>query len=122
QKTYIMGILNVTPDSFSDGGRYIRLDQAIDHAAQMISAGADIIDIGGESTRPGYTPLPEEEELERVLPVVAALASRFDVPLSIDTYKANVAREALKQGAHIINDIWGAKADSGMAEVAAASG
>ncbi|EGL84189.1 dihydropteroate synthase [Caldalkalibacillus thermarum TA2.A1] len=122
QKTYVMGILNVTPDSFSDGGKHQRLDQAVDHAARMIADGADIIDIGGESTRPGSTPVPEEEELERVIPVVEALASRFDVPLSIDTYKANVAKEALEKGAHIINDVWGAKADKSMAQVAKETG
>ncbi|MDQ0340666.1 dihydropteroate synthase [Caldalkalibacillus uzonensis] len=122
QQTYVMGILNVTPDSFSDGGKHQRVDQAVDHAARIITDGADIIDIGGESTRPGATPVPEEEELERVIPVVEALASRFDVPLSVDTYKANVAREALKKGAHIINDVWGAKADESMAQVAKETG
>ena len=122
QKTYVMGILNVTPDSFSDGGKHNTLDRAIDHAARMVAEGADIIDIGGESTRPGFQPISAEEELERVLPVVEALATRFDLPLSIDTYKAKVAKAALEHGAHIINDIWGAKADSQMAQVAAETG
>lgn len=119
RKTYVMGILNVTPDSFSDGGKYNTVAKAVDHAARMVAEGADIIDIGGESTRPGHTPVPEEEEMERVLPVVEAVAARFEVPLSIDTYKARVAREAIRRGAHIINDVWGAKADPKMAAVAA---
>lgn len=119
RKTYVMGILNVTPDSFSDGGKFNTVAKAVDHAARMVAEGADIIDIGGESTRPGHTPVPEEEEMERVLPVVEAVAARFEVPLSIDTYKARVAREAIRRGAHIINDVWGAKADPKMAAVAA---
>ncbi|WP_026693198.1 dihydropteroate synthase [Peribacillus kribbensis] len=122
QKTIIMGILNVTPDSFSDGGRFYAIDQALYHARDMIRDGADIIDIGGESTRPGYERITDEEELERVIPVVEALSSEFDVPLSIDTYKAKVARGAIKAGAHIINDIWGGKADPDMAAAAAESG
>lgn len=122
KRTYIMGILNVTPDSFSDGGKYNRLSSAIDHTAQMIKDGADIIDIGGESTRPGFKPVSIEEELERVLPILEALTARFDVPFSIDTYKAEVARQALEKGAQIINDIWGAKADPEMAQVVASTG
>lgn len=118
-KTYIMGILNVTPDSFSDGGKFLRVAQAVDHAAEMIENGADMIDIGGESTRPGFEQVPVEEELERVLPVIQAISSRFDIPISIDTYKAQVARLAIEAGAHIINDVWGAKADDQMAHVAA---
>lgn len=122
KKTYIMGILNVTPDSFSDGGKYHRLSNAIDHTAQMIKDGADIIDIGGESTRPGAEPVSLEEELERVLPILEELTVRFDVPFSIDTYKAEVARQALEKGAQIINDVWGAKKDPEMAKLAARTG
>ncbi|MDQ0167614.1 dihydropteroate synthase [Bacillus horti] len=118
-RTYIMGILNATPDSFSDGGNFMQVDRAIDHVAEMIEYGADLIDVGGESTRPGAQYIAAEEELERVIPVIEALASRFDVPLSIDTYKADVAEQALQAGAHIINDVWGAKADPHMASVAA---
>jgi dihydropteroate synthase len=119
KKTYIMGILNATPDSFSDGGKYNNLEQAIERAKEMVENGADIIDIGGESTRPGYTVISEEEEIERVVPVIEAIAKHVQVPISIDTYKANVAQSAIEAGAHIINDIWGAKADEGMAAVAA---
>ncbi|PLS15154.1 dihydropteroate synthase [Bacillus sp. M6-12] len=119
KKTLVMGILNVTPDSFSDGGRYNRIDAALEHAREMIREGADIIDIGGESTRPGFDAVQLEEELERVIPVVERIAGELDVPISVDTYKAEVARQAINAGAHIINDIWGAKADSGMARVAA---
>ena len=119
KKTYIMGILNVTPDSFSDGGKFNQMDAALKHAEQMINDGADIIDIGGESTRPGYVRISDEEEIERVVPVIEAISKNLDVPMSIDTYKSAVAREAIKAGAHIINDIWGAKADPDMANVAA---
>lgn len=118
-KTLIMGILNVTPDSFSDGGSYTQISKAIEHAAEMITEGADIIDIGGESTRPGYTAVPIEEEMNRTIPVIKELAKQISVPISIDTYKSEVAKQALEAGAHIINDIWGAKADPKMAEVAA---
>lgn len=120
ERTLLMGILNVTPDSFSDGGRYNRVDLALEHARQMVEDGADLIDIGGESTRPGHEPVDEQEELERVIPVVEALHREMpQVPLSVDTYKARVAREALQAGAHIINDIWGFKGDGQMAQVAA---
>jgi dihydropteroate synthase len=119
KKTYIMGILNTTPDSFSDGGKYNNIDQAIEHAKEMVKNGADIIDIGGESTRPGYTVISEEEEIERVVPIIEAISKHVSVPISIDTYKAKVAQSAIKAGAHIINDIWGAKADENMAAVAA---
>ncbi|GIP14285.1 dihydropteroate synthase [Paenibacillus macerans] len=120
ERTLVMGILNVTPDSFSDGGRYNRVDLALEHARQMVEDGADLIDIGGESTRPGHEPVDEREELKRVIPVVEALRRELPrVPLSIDTYKARVAREALQAGAHIINDVWGFKADQQMAQVAA---
>ncbi|CAH0347604.1 dihydropteroate synthase [Bacillus sp. CECT 9360] len=117
-KTLIMGILNVTPDSFSDGGQFNRMDAALKQVEQMVKDGADIIDIGGESTRPNHTFVAEEEELERVLPIIEAVSKRIDVPISIDTYKANVARLALEAGAHIINDVWGAKADDNMSAVA----
>ncbi|KKI91627.1 dihydropteroate synthase [Bacillus sp. SA1-12] len=119
EKTQIMGILNTTPDSFSDGGKYVDLDKAISHAKEMIENGADIIDIGGESTRPGYQPVSVEEEIERTAPVIRELAKEIDVPVSIDTYKAEVAKQAVEAGATIINDIWGAKADPDMAKVAA---
>ncbi|MBD2848400.1 dihydropteroate synthase [Paenibacillus sp. IB182496] len=121
ERTLIMGILNVTPDSFSDGGRYDDLERAVRHARAMVDAGADIIDIGGESTRPGSAPVDVTRELARVLPTVRALAEAMPgVPLSIDTYKAETARQALQAGAHIINDIWGLQADPDMAAVAAA--
>jgi dihydropteroate synthase len=119
KKTIIMGILNVTPDSFSDGGRYSSIDAAVDRAKNLIREGADIIDIGGESTRPGSSKVELHEELERTIPAIRALSTRVKVPISIDTYKAEVAKQAIEAGAHIINDIWGAKADSKMAEVAA---
>ena len=121
-RTLIMGILNMTPDSFSDGGRYNAVDTALERACQLVQDGADIIDIGGESTRPGYEQIPAEEEIERVVPIIERLAKEVEVPISIDTYKAEVARAALKAGAHIINDIWGAKADPDMAMVAAETG
>lgn len=119
RKSLIMGILNVTPDSFSDGGKYNRVDRAVEHAIEMVKNGADLIDIGGESTRPGYTPISVDEELSRVIPVIEALTKEVPVPLSIDTFKAETARESIKAGAHIINDIWGAKADPEMGKIAA---
>lgn len=123
QRTLIMGILNVTPDSFSDGGRYNRVEAALRHAKEMLEAGADIIDIGGESTRPGHQPVGQEEELERVLPVIEALRRELpQAPISVDTYKAEVARQALEAGAHIMNDIWGCKKEPEMAHVAARYG
>lgn len=115
-RTYIMGILNVTPDSFSDGGKYNRIENALKHAQAMISQGADIIDVGGESTRPGYTKISEEEEIRRVAPVITALKKEFDVPVSVDTYKSKVAKEAICAGADMINDIWGLQYDGRMAE------
>ena len=115
----IMGILNVTPDSFYDGGKFNGVDRAVEQAAQMIKDGAAIIDVGGESTRPGFTPVSIEEEIARVVPVIEALSSRFDTPLSIDTTKARVADAALKAGAHVINDVWGLQLDSDMPQVAA---
>ena len=117
--TYIMGILNVTPDSFSDGGRWNHMDDALFHAQRMIEEGADILDIGGESTRPGYTRISDEEEISRVAPVIEALKKRFDIPLSVDTYKSGVASAAIAAGADLINDIWGLKYDPEMAPVIA---
>lgn len=117
--TYIMGILNVTPDSFSDGGKWNDEEAALKHAEEMIAEGADIIDIGGESTRPGYTLLSDEEEIARVVPVIQSVKSRFDVPVSIDTYKSHVARAALEAGADLVNDIWGLKYDKVLAGVIA---
>ncbi|UHA75299.1 dihydropteroate synthase [Paenibacillus sp. 481] len=123
QQTLIMGILNVTPDSFSDGGRHNRLEEAVAHAQIMIEHGAHIIDVGGESTRPGHAPVDVEEELRRVIPVIEALHAQFPhIPISIDTYKAEVARQALEAGAYILNDVWGCKKDEQMAHVAAAYG
>jgi dihydropteroate synthase len=110
ERPLVMGILNVTPDSFSDGGRFISRDHALERAEQMLADGADIIDIGGESTRPGATPVPLDEELERVIPIVEAL-SGVNMPLSIDTYKPQVMRAALAAGADMINDIWGLRQD-----------
>lgn len=120
--TYIMGILNVTPDSFSDGGKYDSPDKALFRAREMIAQGADVIDIGGESTRPGYTPLAAQEEMERVLPVVEAVRKEFDIPISLDTSKAAVAKAGISAGADLINDIWGLRRDEDMAKVIADSG
>ena len=120
--TYIMGILNVTPDSFSDGGQHNAPDAALSHAERMISEGADIIDVGGESTRPGHTQISDEEEISRVVPVIERLKKEFSVPVSIDTYKSAVAEAAVRAGADLVNDIWGLKYDSRMASVIAKSG
>lgn len=117
--TYIMGILNVTPDSFSDGGKWDTLGHAMKHVETMLADGADLIDVGGESTRPGHTPVGAQEEIERVLPVIEAIRSRFDVPISVDTYKGSVADASLKAGADLINDVWGLKYDPEMAPVIA---
>lgn len=119
EKTLLMGILNTTPDSFSDGGRYNRVESAVERAKKLVEDGAHIIDIGGESTRPGSEKVSLEEELRRVIPVVEAISKEVAVPISVDTYKAEVAKQALEAGAHIINDVWGAKADDEMAAVAA---
>ena len=119
ERTLIMGILNATPDSFSDGGKYNHIDVALRRANELIEHGADIIDIGGESTRPGNNYVEVGEELRRVIPIITALAKEIKVPISIDTYKAEVAKQAVKAGATIINDVWGAKADPEMAKVAA---
>jgi len=119
---YIMGILNVTPDSFSDGGKFNQIDKALFHTEQMISEGADIIDIGGESTRPNYTQISNEEEISRTVPVIEAVKQRFDIPVSLDTYKYKVAECGIKAGADMINDIWGLQYDNGeMAELVAKS-
>lgn len=122
RRTLIMGILNVTPDSFSDGGRYNDLDRAVARAEEMVADGADIIDVGGESTRPGSAPVAPEEEVRRVLPAIEALSARIRVPISVDTYRASTARLALQAGAHIINDVWGLQKDPEMAAVAAEFG
>lgn len=124
KQTLIMGILNITPDSFSDGGKYFNgkyfnIEEAVKHAKKMVEAGADIIDVGGESTRPGHKSVSLEEELERVIPVVEALSREITVPISIDTYKAEVAKKAVEAGADIINDVWGFKRDHEIAGVAA---
>lgn len=120
--TYIMGILNVTPDSFSDGGRWNDRDRALAHVEQMLKDGMDIVDIGGESTRPGYTLLSDQEEIERVVPIIEAVKQNFDVPVSLDTYKSAVAKAGISAGADLINDIWGLKYDPKLAEVIAQSG
>ena len=120
--TYVMGILNVTPDSFSDGGKFNNIDSALKHTEQLINDGADIIDVGGESTRPNYTKISDEEEIERVVPVIEKIKADFDVPVSIDTYKSKVATAAVGAGADLVNDIWGLKYDKNMAEVIAKSG
>ncbi len=120
--THVMGILNVTPDSFSDGGKYNNIDAALLHTKEMIEDGAHIIDIGGESTRPGYTMISDEEEIERVCPVIEKIKNEFDIPVSVDTYKSRVASAAITSGADLINDIWGLKYDDDMAAVIAGSG
>jgi dihydropteroate synthase len=122
EKTLIMGILNTTPDSFSDGGCYIDPELAVDRALQMAEEGAHIIDIGGESTRPGSSSVPLEEEIKRVVPVIEELAKKLDIPISIDSSKAEVAKRALDAGADIINDISALRADDQMARVAAKAG
>lgn len=121
-KTYIMGILNVTPDSFSDGGKWNQMDAALRHVEDMLAEGMDIVDIGGESTRPGYTLIPDQEEIDRVVPIIEAIKARFDVPISLDTYKSAVAKAGLSAGADLINDIWGLKYDPDMARVIAEAG
>ncbi|WP_404446870.1 dihydropteroate synthase [Sutcliffiella horikoshii] len=118
-KTLIMGILNATPDSFSDGGKYNEVERAVLRAKELVEQGADILDIGGESTRPGAEKVSLEKELERVIPIIEAISREVQVPISIDTYKAEVAKQAIQAGAHIINDVWGAKGDPDMPAVAA---
>ena len=119
RRSQVMGILNVTPDSFSDGGRFGAPDEAVAQAHALVRAGAAIVDIGGESTRPGFTPVPAEEELRRIIPVLQALEGRLPVPVSIDTTKAAVARRALALGASVVNDVWGLQGDPAMAAVVA---
>ena len=122
RRTYIMGIVNVTPDSFSDGGRFAAPDDALRQTEAMLQAGADIIDVGGESTRPGSEPVGADEELRRIMPVVAGIAQRFGCPISIDTAKPEVARAALEAGASIVNDIMGLQSGGSMAQAAAEAG
>ncbi len=122
ENTYIMGILNVTPDSFSDGGQYLAPDAALKRAEQMIREGADILDIGGESTRPGHTQISAEEEISRVTPVIEKIKAQFDIPISIDTYKSEVAQAAIDAGADLVNDIWGLRYDAKMARCIADHG
>jgi dihydropteroate synthase len=121
-KTLVMGILNVTPDSFSDGGLFAAVDAAVAHAGELVAEGADIIDIGGESTRPGATEVAEAEEIRRVVPVIERIAAAHAVPISIDTYKAGTADAALRAGARIVNDVWGLQREPEIARVAAAHG
>lgn len=121
-RTYVMGILNVTPDSFSDGGKWTDRDNALRRVEEMIAEGMDILDIGGESTRPGYTQLPEDEEIARVAPIIEAVKNNFDIPISLDTYKGDVAFAGIQAGADMINDIWGLKHDNKIASVIARSG
>jgi len=120
--TYIMGILNVTPDSFSDGGRWNGEESALRHVEEMLEQGAHIIDVGGESTRPGYEQVSDEEEIRRVAPVIQKIKEKFQVPVSIDTYKSAVAKEAVAAGADLVNDIWGLKYDEELAKVIADTG
>ncbi len=122
ERTLVMGIVNVTPDSFSDGGKFFGSEVAIDHARRMVQAGADILDIGGESTRPFSDPVSTDEELHRVIPVIEGIRSFSDIPISIDTTKAVVAQSALASGADIINDVSALAFDEGMVEVAAHTG
>lgn len=119
--TYVMGILNVTPDSFSDGGRYNHLDAALKHTEQMIKDGAAIIDVGGESTRPGHEKITDQEEIDRILPVIEKIKQEFSVPVSLDTYKAAVAKEGIQAGADLLNDIWGLQYDPAMGKIVADS-
>ncbi|SIS61992.1 dihydropteroate synthase [Salimicrobium flavidum] len=122
KETLVMGILNVTPDSFSDGGRYNEVSNAIAHAVRMEEEGAHIIDIGGESTRPGHEPVSEKEEMERVIPMIREVKKHISLPISVDTYKSEVAERAVEAGADLINDVWGARYDERIAQVAAATG
>lgn len=116
-KTNVMGIINITPDSFSDGSKYNSIDKALYRSTEMIKEGVDIIDIGGESTRPGHIKISEEEEIERVVPVIKAIKDNLDIVVSVDTYKPNVARESIISGADMLNDVWGLKYDKEMLKV-----
>jgi dihydropteroate synthase len=122
RETLVMGILNVTPDSFSDGGKFAQVDAAVARAEQMVAEGAAVIDVGGQSTRPGFTEVPAADEIERIVPVIRSLAERIPVPLSVDTYKPAVARAALEAGAHLLNDVYGLQRDSELASIAAEFG
>ncbi len=122
RRTYVMGIVNATPDSFSGDGLEHDVEAAVEQGLRFQAEGADIIDVGGESTRPGSTPVDAEEEMRRILPVIRGLAARLDIPVSIDTYKSEVARAALDAGASVINDVWGLKHDPDMARLAASAG
>ncbi|WP_093538674.1 dihydropteroate synthase [Psychrobacillus psychrotolerans] len=122
KETIVMGILNITPDSFSDGGKFNEIETAVARAKQMVADGAKIIDIGGESTRPGYTRISDDEEIARVVPVIQAIRAEVNTVISIDTYKSAVAKAAVLAGAHVINDIWGAKRDPEIAKIAADHG
>ncbi|MDD4716191.1 MAG: dihydropteroate synthase, partial [Oscillospiraceae bacterium] len=119
RRTYMMGILNITPDSFSDGGKYRDMESILKRTETMLQEGADIIDVGGESTRPGYTMISEEEERSRVIPVIREIKRKFHAPVSVDTYKSAVAEEALSSGADMVNDIWGLQFDKKMARTIA---
>ena len=119
---YMMGILNVTPDSFSDGGKYNDMDRALYQAEKLIEEGTDILDIGGESTRPNHIKISSAEEIERVCPIITKVKERFDIPVSLDTYKSDVAQAGIEAGADLINDIWGLKWDGTMADVIAKAG
>lgn len=119
--TYVMGILNVTPDSFSDGGKYTEIDRALYRVEEMIEEGADLIDVGGESTRPGYVTVGDTEEIERITPVIKEIKTRFNIPISLDTYKSSVAKAGLEAGADMINDIRGLQYDKNMAALIAKS-
>lgn len=121
-QTYIMGILNVTPDSFSDGGCWENTESALQHVEEMIREGAAVIDVGGESTRPGYQEITESEEIKRVCTIIKEIKNRFDIPVSVDTYKPGVARQALDAGADLVNDIWGLKREPEMRKVIAEYG
>ena len=118
ERTYVMGILNVTPDSFSDGGKFNNIEAALKKTKELIDDGADIIDIGGESTRPNFEVVKAEEEIKRVVPIIKAIKENFDIPISIDTYKSETAKAAIEAGADLINDVWGFKKDKDMAKVA----
>ncbi|EQB64046.1 MAG: Dihydropteroate synthase [candidate division Zixibacteria bacterium RBG-1] len=119
ERTHIMGVLNVTPDSFSDGGKFLSLDKAIAQALKMVEEGVDIIDIGGESTRPGSQPVTLKEETQRVIPVIETLVKKIQIPISVDTYKSQIALKAMEAGAELINDISGLRFDSEMVKLAA---
>lgn len=122
KKTYIMGILNLTPDSFSDGGDFSNIDIAVNHAKNMVKNGCDILDLGGESTRPGHNYVEAKEEKRRIIPVIKRLKEELNIPISVDTYKAEVAKEALDLGVEMINDVWGLRRDKDMAKTVAEYG